>query len=739
MIFFATSAANQGDLIAEEARRAGAERVRVTPSGVDFEGSLETGYRFTFNTRISSRLLMGLFVDDDIISDKELEDATAMLPWEEYIDPTRTLKVTCTTQNCDFITNSHYGALKVKDGIVERIREHFNGERPFIEIHDPDLTVHVHIEGTTVKWYVDFSGENLSMRGYRSEQTDAILKEHLAAALINRSDWRKSVNEGNPLPFYDPFCGSGTIAVEAALMATDTAPGLLRKKPYPFERLPGFDKEAFDRVVEEAEERRQKAIDERDISIFASDISRTAVEISKAAALKAGVYDFISFSIQDFTKLEKPPVEKGCIVTDPPYGERMVVTDIDSLYEKSGKVLQNVFKGWDATILTGNSELLSNIDMKPDRTNTLFNGGIMCQAAHYHIFTDEERERMMQKALERKQARLSEPLSAGAEMAYNRLVKNLKEIKPLMEKEGVECYRIYDADMPEYAAAIDFYMGKWIVVSEYAAPDSIPEEDTRRRLSELVAATERATGIDIENIYVKERSRQKGKNQYSKLASNNRMMVARENGVTFLVNFTDYLDTGIFLDHRPVRKMIQDMAKNKRFLNLFCYTGTATLNAIKGGALSTVSVDASSTYLSWLEQNLKINGYSSTFGNFLYKSDVIDWLWDTYDKFDLIFCDPPTFSNSKDRRGSFDVQRDHKKLIDAAAMHLAPGGTLIFSNNYRRFRMDQEVLDNYVVEDITEKTIGEDFKRDMRIHHCYLIRKKIKIRINPQNKARRRP
>ena len=341
MIFFATSAANQGDLIAEEARKAGAERVRVTPSGVDFEGSLETGYRFCFETRISSRLLMGLFVDDDIISDKELEEATAMLPWEEYIDPTKTLKVTCTTQNCRYITNSHYGALKVKDGIVERIREKFNGERPYIEIHEPDFTVHVHIEDTTVKWYVDFSGENLSMRGYRGEQTEALLKEHLAAALIGRSEWRKSVNDGNPLPFYDPFCGSGTIAVEAALMATDTAPGLLRKKPYPFESLPNFDKEAFDRVVEEAEERRRKAIDERDISIFASDISRTAVEISKAAALKAGVYDFISFSVQDFTKLEKPPVSKGCVVTDPPYGERMTVRDIDLLYENTGKVLQN--------------------------------------------------------------------------------------------------------------------------------------------------------------------------------------------------------------------------------------------------------------------------------------------------------------------------------------------------------------------------------------------------------------
>ena len=738
MIFFATSAANQGDLIAEEARKAGAERVRVTPSGVDFEGSLETGYRFCFETRISSRLLMGLFVDDDIISDKELEEATAMLPWEEYIDPTKTLKVTCTTQNCRYITNSHYGALKVKDGIVERIREKFNGERPYIEIHEPDLTVHVHIEDTTVKWYVDFSGENLSMRGYRGEQTEALLKEHLAAALIGRSEWRKSVNDGNPLPFYDPFCGSGTIAVEAALMATDTAPGLLRKKPYPFESLPNFDKEAFDRVVEEAEERRRKAIDERDISIFASDISRTAVEISKAAALKAGVYDFISFSVQDFTKLEKPPVSKGCIVTDPPYGERMTVRDIDLLYENTGKVLQNVFKGWDATILTGNSELLSNIDMKPDRTNTLFNGGIMCQAAHYHIFTDEEREAMMQKALEKKKQRQAEPLTPGAEMAYNRLMKNLKEITPLMKEQGVECYRIYDADMPEYSASIDIYMGKWVVVSEYAAPDTIDPEDAKRRLGELVRATEKATGIDEDFIYVKERSRQKGKGQYTRLAANNKMMVARENGVRFLVNFTDYLDTGIFLDHRPVRMMIQEMAKDKRFLNLFCYTGTATLNAIKGGALSTVSVDASSTYLAWMEENLKLNGYSTVFGNLLYKSDVIDWLWDTYDKFDLIFCDPPTFSNSKDRRGSFDVQRDHIKLIDAAAMHLSPGGTLIFSNNYRKFKLDPEVMEKYVVEDITEKTIGDDFKRDMKIHHCYLIRKKIKVKISANHKPRRR-
>lgn len=737
MIFFATSAANQGDLIAEEARRAGAERVRVTPSGVDFEGSLETGYRFCYESRISSRLLLGLFIDDDVQTDRELEDATAELPWEDYLDPTKTLKVTCTTQNCDYITNSHYGALKVKDGIVERMRQKFNGERPYIEIQDPDFTVHVHIEGTVVKWYADFSGENLSLRGYRGEQTDALLKEHLAAALLCRSEWKKTVDNGQPGVLYDPFCGSGTIAVEAALMATDTAPGLLRKKPYPFEKLPNFNKEAFEAIKAEAAERRQKAIDERDITIYASDISRLAVEIAKAAALKAGVYEFIDFKICDFTKIPEAPATEGFIVTDPPYGERMAVANIEGLYEGIGKELQEIFKGWKATILTGNSELLSNIDMKPDRTNTLFNGPIQCQAAHYSIFTDAEREAMMQKALERKQARLSAPLSEGAEMAYNRLIKNLKEIKPLMEEQGVDCYRIYDADMPEYAASIDLYMGRWVVLSEYAPPATIDPEAAEKRLRELVLATERATGIDLDSIYVKQRSKQKGNNQYTKLAANNRMFVAKENDVKFLVNFTDYLDTGIFLDHRPVRKMIQEMAKDKRFLNLYCYTGTATLNAIKGGALSTVSVDASATYLAWLEQNLAMNGFSTTMGNFLYKSDAIDWLWDTYDKFDLIFCDPPTFSNSKDRRDSFDVQRDHAKLIRAAAMHLAPGGTLIFSNNFRKFKMDQEILEDFVVEDITEKTIGDDFKRDMKIHHCYLIKNKIKIKINPNRKYRK--
>ena len=364
--------------------------------------------------------------------------------------------------------------------------------------------------------------------------------------------------------------------------------------------------------------------------------------------------------------------------------------------------------------------------MKPERTNSLYNGGLLCQLAHYRVFTDAEKEEMVEKAKARKAERLATPLSEGAQMAYNRIVKNLEALRPQMEEEGVSCYRIYDADMPEYNAAIDLYEGRFINLAEYAPPQEIDEEDASRRLQELVLATERATGVDLEDIYIKRRSQQKGKDQYQKLSTGGKFYVVHENGIALLVNFSDYLDTGIFLDHRPIRAFIQEHSEGKRFLNLFCYTATASLNAVKGGAVSTTSVDSSATYLDWAMENFRLNGWSTDIGNFFYRSDAIQFLWDTFDRYDLIFCDPPTWSNSKDRQ-SFDVQRDHARLIDAAMMHLEKDGMMIFSNNFRRFKMDESVLEKYAVEDISESTIGADFQRDAKVHKCYIIRHKFKI------------
>ena len=734
MIFFAACAANQGDLVADEARRVGGKDVRQTTSGVEFQGGIEEGMRFCMYSRISSRLLMALYIDEDTENDEELYDATLSLPWEEWTAPDKTLKVTLTTASCPWIRNSHYASLRVKDAICDRLREKFEGNRPDIDTTDPDVEVHVHVHERTVKWYIDFSGEGLHRRGYRpDEETEAVLKEHLAAALIARSEWKKTADSGQPGIFLDPFCGSGTLAIEAALIASDTAPGLMRKKPFAFQRLPLYKEDIWEEIIKEAEEKHQKAIDEKDIMIYASDISPRAVSIAKEAAEKAGVDGLIDFKVKDFLSYtdEDRPGEAGYIVTDPPYGERMRVRDIDRLYAGIGETLTKVFKGWRATILTGSSDLLSNIDMKPDRTNTLFNGPIQCQAAHYIIYTDEERAAIVERAKAKKAERMARELSATEKIIYSKILSNYEKYSKEAAEEGVTCYRIYDADIPEYAAAIDIYEGKWINLAEYAAPSDVDPELAEKRLNEIIFVTERATGIDIENIYVKQRKSQKGKSQYTRLASSNRFNIIRENGVKALVNFQDYLDTGIFLDHRPVRSLIQEMADGKRFLNLFCYTGTATLNAIKGGAISTVSVDASATYLDWAIANLRLNGYPTDIENFFYRSDAIDWLWDTYDRFDLIFCDPPTFSNSKDR-AMFDVQRDHYRLIKAAAMHLAPGGTLIFSTNFRKFRLDEDVRRDYIVEDITEQTIGFDFKNYGYVHRCYLIKNKVKVKLPPK-------
>ena len=739
MIFFAQCAANQNDLVAEEARLAGSEDVRPTASGVEFDGDIETGMRFCLESRVASRLLMALFIDEDTQDLDELYESTLALPWEDWVTPDKTMKISCTTQSCDWIRNSHYAALKVKDAICDRQREH-SGEdmRSDIDTENPDISFHVHIYGNTVKWYVDFSGDSLYQRGYRDEQTDALLKEHLASALLLRSEWKKTLLDGKPGVLMDPFCGSGTIAIEAALMASDTAPGLIRPYPYAFERLPFFDAEAWERIKAEAKGRQQKALSERDIEIYAGDISGRAVKIAEAAAERAGVRDLIIFETRDFTKYkpEDSPADTGYIVTDPPYGERMREDDLDALYEALGRVLQTCFKGWRATILTGSQDKLTNIDMKPERTNTLYNGPIQCQAAHYVIYTDEEKAALVEKAKARRLERSTAELPAGAQIAYNKIMKNLSRLRPEMEKEGVSCFRIYDADIPEYAASIDLYENKWVCLTEYAAPRDIDPDVAREHLDELLLATERATGVDLETIFVKERKAMKGASQYNRLASSNRFNIIKENGLRYLVNFQDYHDVGVFLDHRPVRKMIGEMAEGKRFLNLFCYTGTATLNAIKGGAISTVSVDASSTYLDWAIENLKINGYPTDIENFFYREDVLDWLWGTYDKYDLIFCDPPTFSNNK-ARDTFDVQRDQYKLVRAAAMHLSPGGILVFSTNYRHFQLDEGISGKYNVQDITERTIGLDFQDKPNIHKCYLIRNKVKVKITKKPKVKR--
>lgn len=319
-------------------------------------------------------------------------------------------------------------------------------------------------------------------------------------------------------------------------------------------------------------------------------------------------------------------------------------------------------------------------------------------------------------------------LGPGALMVANRLRKNLRRLGRWARRAGITCYRVYDADLPEYAAAVDLYREAdgaerlFAHVQEYQAPKQIPEDVAAGRLAELVDAVAEVFELPESCLSVKVRARGKGGSKYGRMADTGERLVVREGGVRLEVNLFDYLDTGLFLDHRPVRLRLAREAAGGRFLNLFCYTGAATVHAAAGGATESVSVDLSATYLAWAERNLALNGLSAD-AHRLVQADVMTWLARDTGVYDLIFCDPPTFSNSK-RADDFDVQREHVRLLELAMARLSPGGLLLFSNNFRRFRLDEPAVARFAdCREITPQTLDPDFERNPRIHRCWELRR----------------
>ena len=309
----------------------------------------------------------------------------------------------------------------------------------------------------------------------------------------------------------------------------------------------------------------------------------------------------------------------------------------------------------------------------------------------------------------------------GTEAFVNRLTKNFKHLRKWAKREEVTCWRVYDRDLHDYNVAVDLYE-RFVHVQEYERPPKIDDAKAQARLDFVLETVPSVLGVDPKDVYVKVRRRQKGGTQYEKLAERGEFHEIREGGHTFLVNFTDYLDTGLFLDHRLTRKMLGELAKGRSFLNLFAYTGSATVYAAKGGATSTTTVDMSNTYLDWAERNFALNGMSPD-ANETVRADCTIWIpgAEQRRRYGLIFLDPPTFSSSKKMDGTFDVQRDHVPLIRATAQLLEPAGILIFSNNFRRFEMDAGVMPDLAIEDITKRTIPEDFDRNEKIHNAWRI------------------
>ncbi len=710
--FFATASAGFEPLLAAELAEFGAVHLKPARGGLRFQGTLEVAYRACLWSRTASRILLPL-AELPVVDSQTLYAGVLELPWEEHLAPEGTLSVEF-SGSCPGIDHSHYGALRVKDAIVDRFRARC-GQRPDVNRRQPDLRIHVQWRDGQATVSLDLSGDSLHRRGYREAPVAAPLKETLAAALLLKSGWPEIAAAGGPL--LDPLCGSGTLAIEAAWIAGDRAPGLSREY-WGFSGWLGHIPVLWSRLLAEARER-WAAGQSRIPLILASDHDPKAVRAALINAGQAGVADGLRIERREWMSVEPPPGPPGLLIVNPPYGERLGEQDeVAALYIQLGDRLKARFAGWRAALFTGNPDLAKRMGLRAEKAHTFHNGPLECRLLRFRVEPEffVNREAADQKHRARA---LEQAIANGAESFVNRLRKNLRHLGRWAKREGVSCYRLYDADLPEYAVAIDRYE-QWLHVQEYAPPATIDPTKARERLEQMMIVLPDVLELPPEQIFLKVRQRQRGVNQYQKQAERGGFHEVHEGPARFLVNFTDYLDTGLFLDHRITRQRLGELAKGRRFLNLFGYTGTATVYAALGGAVSATTVDLSATYLDWARRNLELNGLQNPWRRFI-QADCREWLTEARERYDLIFFDPPTFSNSQRMDGSFDVQRDHGELLRQALRLLAPGGTLIFSTNSRRFRLDRDALAEWRIEDWSRLTLPPDFARNPRIHQCWKI------------------
>lgn len=719
--FFAACPKGLETLLLAEIQGLGAADARETVAGVYFSGPLPLGYRACLWSRLANKILLplGSFMVD---SDTELYEGVKAIDWASHISPSSTFLVDFTGTN-HAIRNTQFGALKTKDAIVDALRE-ATGERPSVARQNPDLRINARLARGKLVVSLDLSGESLHRRGYRLKQGAAPLKENLAAALLLRAGWPEIAARGGTL--IDPMCGSGTILIESAQMAADIAPGLSRPR-FGFERWLQHENDVWLSLREEAIARKKAGLERELPEIRGYDADIHVIRAAESNVLSARLDHWVRLArkeLKDFSLPTHKQLVPGLVLTNPPYGERLGDADaLAYLYRYLGERMRSQFGGWRLGVFTGNPQLCHELDLKAHKKYKLFNGKLESELLLFEV-----RERSAAELAEVREVKAREQrpveLSPGAQMFANRLRKNHKQLAKWLKREAISCYRLYDADMPEYAVAVDIY-GDYAHVQEYAAPNSVDERAAAKRFDEVKAALPDALGLDADHISYKQRRRTVGGQQYEKLAvrASRPLVSVQEGQARLLVDLWQYLDAGLFLDHRPLRLRIAREARGKRFLNLFCYTASASVQAAVGGARFTHSVDMSRTYLDWARKNFAENGLGEQ-QNRLEQADCLKWLADpknARNEYDLIMLDPPSFSNSKRMEGVLDVQRDQAQLIDGAMKLLAGNGSLYFSNNLRSFTLDADISARYRVENISAQTIDQDFQRNSRIHQCWKI------------------
>ncbi len=696
-------------LVKTEIQEFGGTNVSTAPGAVSWNGKPETAYRACLWSRFSSRILLQLASFDAPDTDTLYRQVNA-IEWDIHFIPTATFAVYCTLSD-SAITHSHFASLRVKDAIVDYFRSR-TGKRPSINIRKPGIRLNLHIRGDKASLALDLSGDSLHRRGYREQGGPAPLKETLAAAIAHLS----GVDNDFPADtiLLDPMCGSGTLLIEAALMLSDSAPGLQRNtKNFGFMYWKRHSKKIWDALVTEALEREEVGQSRPWPQIIGYDADPLAVAATRKNVARAGLGDNIIIKQAQLARLHCPG-KNGLILTNPPYGERLSeLKAVKYLYRFLGRRFAEDFPGWRMGFFSANPDLADLVGVKWDGRYPLYNGPIKCR-----LMVGNHKARTKQPP-----ARLQisdEDISGPGEELANRLRKNWDRLAPWAEEKDIYCFRLYDADMPEYNLAIDIYE-RFVHVQEYAPPKTIDPKKASERFTTGLQVLRRLFSLERSQLFIKTRKPQKGGSQYQKKQREGKLFVVHEGGAGFLVNFTDFLDTGLFLDHRKTRARIGELAGGHTFLNLYGYTGSATVYAAMHGATSTVTIDISEKYLTRTQANLSLNGYGGPLHTTIC-ADCMQWLKGERGRYGLIFVDPPTFSNNRHRKQTFSIQEEHEELLRLAMEHLSREGILLFSTNFRKFSLAPDLARDFAVKEITDKTLPMDFKHKGSVHRCFEFR-----------------
>jgi len=731
-------------VLAAELTELGASDVRPGHRLVTFVGDQRLMYRANLGCRTAIRILKPIanFPAD---SERALYDGVRQVDWSRFLDAERSLAVDPVVWS-SFCTHSLFVAQLSKDAIVDQFRER-TGRRPSVDLNEPDLRINIHLVQNVATVYLDSSGDSLHRRGYRVLTGDAPVGEVLAAGILRLTAWDRQST------FLDPMCGSGTFCIEAALLARNMVPSVPRRR-FGFQTWKDFDRSLQDTVRAEL---RRNELPALPFSIVGSDIDAEAVAMARENARRAGVAADVRFEVAN-VECCQPPTPTGTLVMNPPYDERLKVDRIASLYRRVGDTFKQRFAGYTAWVFTGNLDAAKQIGLRPSRKLRLFNGPIECRLLRFDMYRGTRRTpsdaaappsaedggavAASQDAIVEssrapaaaeitgvpgdayaEQLRIPVRWQAQAAMFRNRLDRMGKHWRKWARRQGITCFRLYDRDIPDVPLVIDWYEGQ-LHVAEFVRPHDRSEAEHRVWLDFIVRAAADALGVDPDSqTFLKRRERQRGKAQYERQDDAGDMLEVHEGGHKFLVNLSDYLDTGLFLDHRQTRAMVAAEAAGKRFLNLFGYTGSFTVYAAAGGAVSTTTVDLSNTYLNWARQNMRRNGFTGAAHQFV-RDDAVAFLRRRAPRheppFDLAVIDPPTFSNSKRLSDVWDVQLHHAELLNLLLEQMAPLGKIYFSTNLRRFKLNEDALRHVSIREITAQTIPPDF-RNKRIHRCWTL------------------